>query len=111
MQPHCPAALVSDLLVVQHVLSSGSEHLSGNLLTTLLLRFVQLSYCPQVLNLSGNSLSALPPFFSCLRGLQQLVLASTDLLLLPGFISSLSCLTHLNMASNKLQVGSWWVDE
>jgi hypothetical protein len=68
------------------------------------LSYVPLSCCPQVVNLSGNRLSALPPFFSCLRGLQQLVLASTDLLLLPCFISSLACLTHLNLASNKLQV-------
>jgi Leucine-rich repeat (LRR) protein len=58
----------------------------------------------QALDVSGNPLGSLPPFFGRLQALNKLVLASTHLPLLPAFISSLTALQHLNLASNKLQV-------
>lgn len=59
----------------------------------------------QVLDVSGNPLGSVPPFFSCLQSLHKLLFAGTHMQLLPAFISSLTKLEHLNLASNKLQVG------
>lgn len=72
--------------------------------TISMLSLTVLSCGPQVLDVSGNPLGVLPPFFSRLQALNKLVLASTRLLVLPGFVSSLTSLQHLSLASNKLQV-------
>ncbi|KAL5008737.1 hypothetical protein ScPMuIL_014318 [Solemya velum] len=81
--------------------------------TEINLSYYGISKCPDrlcfaghqltLLNLSNNSLRHLPPEFSCLRGLQELLLKNNFFKTIPESVISLKSLKLLNLRGNCLQ--------